>query len=257
MDNYLLFTVKQLRTILTKYKVPGRSKLTTKKEICQKLIQLGYFKENHLTNQPNEIIYHIILKLPIEDIISLSQTNIKLYKLGLDDFIWKSIFKREFPNWIYTKPPNKTWRNMITNYVEMNFIKDEYYYPLSEPGWYVGSDIKSTRYQYNYQFKDPIIIMVPATRYATILDKITLNYCPIEQTDILKEVLKYYNNPLTMDDLTNYLIQDKSSDITQAIDKIKNNGQVLHKDIITQKGIIFEGLKYINDNVYEMQYWFE
>jgi len=52
----------------------------------------------------NEIIYQIALNLPIEDLITLCQTNIRIYNFCNHEWFWKQRFRKDFPN-ISDQPP--------------------------------------------------------------------------------------------------------------------------------------------------------
>ena len=100
------YTIKELREILSNLKIPGRSQLKTKPEMCQVLTELGHsqnpstqepFVEIHsYLDLPNDLKLELLMNSDTSTVGSLCRVDRAFGELCHDDRVWRRLLERDF-----------------------------------------------------------------------------------------------------------------------------------------------------------------
>lgn len=185
MEKCLKKTVKELKEELKANNVQGRSKLTTKQQMCEVLVAIqSKAKSSGRTELPVEIASTNILslprdaqllilkELPSKDLLNICKVNKRFRILCKDDLLWKELYRNEFGG-LRLSPfgPLASW---YENYRE-EFINREKYKEAIE----IEDKIDSSKsWSQNWQEYNEFELVVYRFRpFAGVFRKIT----PLEQ----------------------------------------------------------------------------
>jgi len=220
-------------------------------------------------NLPLELFYQIISELNLDNILELCQSHREFNFLCRDEYLWYILFKRDYP-YIYSDyehPLLNSWKNTMLN-KSLRYLLE---HPLTEYLWEITqppsqSLTSESNPQVDYIFKGPLTLLIPISRYSYgYLDEITINQFFIPKEQILQIIYQYYQQPLTLEQLDNYLKRDQEefnkkypdtkylpdSFLIQAIDAIKRGIIVKHYELMSNF-LYFEGLTPIDDNKFKI-----
>lgn len=84
-----------------------------------------------------EVIFNLLLSLPLSDILSLCSTNKEVFSFCQDDYLWRELVKRDYP-YAYSRVKDKTlnWKLL---YEELHsFSSSAFYLTLQQRYSYVS-----------------------------------------------------------------------------------------------------------------------
>jgi len=182
---------------------------------------------NQLEQLPDELIYHLLLILPITDIISLTELNLRMNLICQDTLLWQQLFKREYPhllindhdtNWKqafinperfwftqfsnkysnfifdFNCPPSKNWQQSFLDPKTEDQLKYQCRHIMGGFDWYLDF-IPITPFLEQgliYYLKGPITLIVPLNKLNRINKKITINKTLICKKDLAETLVNFY-----------------------------------------------------------------
>ena len=198
---------------------------------------------------PSEIYEYIMYNLSIKDIMSCSQTNSLLRDICDNELFWHKIFHREY-NINYDKPLKSSWKETVLKFSK---VANEPILTDRSVRWridYRPGDLKYSEKEYI----GPLKIIVPATRihwckidYETLIISKSQLDGVVTIADILQTVYEYYQQPLTLEQLSKYHHRgDDNSYVIKAEIALEEGHTRKHLDIMGHK-VYFAGLVKHND----------
>lgn len=120
MDKCVDMTVRDLKKILADHNI-DTTRIKYKKDLCAKLVELGYFKERNTFDfnaLPSVMRYDVISKLEPKELLRLCASHKSSKEICADDSLWERLFKKEFGKRQYTKEKSETWYQLYKDFVE-------------------------------------------------------------------------------------------------------------------------------------------
>lgn len=142
MEECLRKTVKELKEELKVNNVPGRSKLTTKEQMCQALLALKIPQFTSVTStitksiqppQPNltnilslpkDAQLLILKRLPAEDLLNICEVNKRYNQLCKDNDLWEELYLQEFGP-ILADPNLSSYDNYRLEFINREKLEDD------------------------------------------------------------------------------------------------------------------------------------